>query len=148
MECLDHWFFELKHRVTLITLITIVSYLLGIVFWKNPKISLRLKRRVGFKTNYPQLILFQSRVLTNDVFVRWCLFFTNIISIVILYCFYSSFFFSFQDLVKNMLSWKPFIPLASLNFNAYMVNTILPVADTASRRTPDHFDIRNFVSVH
>ncbi|XP_025408869.1 nose resistant to fluoxetine protein 6-like isoform X2 [Sipha flava] len=50
------------------------------------------------------------------------------------------------NFVKNMLSWKPFIPLASLNFNAYMVNTILPVADTASRRTPDHFDIRNFVT--
>lgn len=46
-----------------------------------------------------------------------------------------------------MLSWKPFIPLAGLNFNAYMVNTILPVADTASRRSPHHFDIRNFVSI-
>ncbi|XP_026822096.1 nose resistant to fluoxetine protein 6-like [Rhopalosiphum maidis] len=50
------------------------------------------------------------------------------------------------NFVKNVLSWKPFIPLASLNFNAYMVNTILPVADTASRRSPDHFDIRNFVT--
>ncbi|VVC34920.1 Nose resistant-to-fluoxetine protein, N-terminal,Acyltransferase 3 [Cinara cedri] len=50
------------------------------------------------------------------------------------------------NLVKNMLSWKPFIPLAGLNFNAYMVNTIFPVADTASRRSSDHFDIRSFIT--
>ncbi|XP_050423754.1 nose resistant to fluoxetine protein 6-like [Adelges cooleyi] len=50
------------------------------------------------------------------------------------------------NFLKSMLSWKPFAVLASLNFNAYMVNTILPVADTASRRTPDHFNIRRFLA--
>ncbi|XP_050524828.1 nose resistant to fluoxetine protein 6-like isoform X1 [Daktulosphaira vitifoliae] len=50
------------------------------------------------------------------------------------------------NFLKNTLSWKPFAVLAHLNFNAYMVNTILPVADTASRRTPDHFNIRSFIS--
>jgi len=50
------------------------------------------------------------------------------------------------NLVKDMLSWKPFIPLSGLNLNVYMVNTIMPVADTASKRNSDHFDLRYFLT--
>ncbi|XP_050524824.1 nose resistant to fluoxetine protein 6-like isoform X2 [Daktulosphaira vitifoliae] len=51
-----------------------------------------------------------------------------------------------SNFLKNFFSWKVFKVVALLNFNAYMVNSIFPVSDIASRRTPDHFTIKTFIT--
>ncbi|XP_015369007.1 PREDICTED: uncharacterized protein LOC107165338 [Diuraphis noxia] len=124
---------------------TIIGIGLGYILHKKPKIGMYLTSLLmAISIAIPFALTYIGQKSANIQF-NMDFFFTNLISIVMLYSFYSPFFY-FQDFMKNVLSWKPFIPLASLNFNAYMVNTILPVADTASRRTSDHFNIRNFMA--